>query len=252
MFRHRHMILASWRYLAILGLTGVAAFHIFVYKALEHSPAANAVLVLSTAPAVIVLISRFTVGERISARQWLGIAVSFAGAVVLIARGNLATLAGFELSPGDLWMLAAVPTWAGYSVLLRRRPRGMPERTLLTTSTVFGLLWMMPLIVASPRTMIGVEWTIPVIAGVAYVGLGASVVAYLCWNRGVALVGPSRAGSYLHLMPVFAPVLAFLLLGEALHGYHAIGAVLVFSGIALTQGTTIPLPGGRFSRARRS
>lgn len=227
-------IRASWRYLALLGLTGVAAFHVLVYKALEHTTATNALLVLSTAPAVIMLLSRAAFGDAIRPVQWLGIVVSFAGAVVLICRGDPAALAALRLGDGELWMLAAVPTWSVYSVLLKRRPRTLPDRSILTVSTAIGLLWMMPLVLASPRVLV-VAWTPELAAGVAYIGIGASVVAFLCWNRGVALVGPARAGVYMHLMPVFGALLGFLLLGEALQPYHALGAALVATGIVFIQ-----------------
>lgn len=232
--RRGQEIRASWRYLALLGLTGVAAFHVLVYKALEHTTATNALLVLSTAPAVIMLLSRAAFGDAIRPVQWLGIVVSFAGAVVLICRGDPAALAALRLGNGELWMLAAVPTWSVYSVLLKRRPRTLPDRSILTVSTAIGLLWMMPLVLASPRVLV-VAWTPELAAGVAYIGIGASVVAFLCWNRGVALVGPARAGVYMHLMPVFGALLGFLLLGEALQPYHALGAALVATGIVFIQ-----------------
>lgn len=226
--------LRSWKYLLGLGLTGVAAFHIFVYEALQDTTATNALLVLSTAPAVIMLLSRVTLGERIGPRQWWGIMVSFAGALVLICHGDLAALRGLRLGSGELWMLAAVPTWSAYSVLLKHRPPALPQRSTLTVSTAVGLLWMGPLVACSPQVL-HVAWTPSIAAGLAYIGIGASVIAFLCWNRGVALVGPAQAGVYLNLMPVFGAVLAFAILGEALHPYHAAGAALVFSGVVLTQ-----------------
>lgn len=232
--RSRAAIVASWRFLLALGLTGVAAFQIFVYKALEDTAVTNAILVLSTAPAVIMLFARIGLGESIRTLQWLGIGASFCGAVVLITHGDLGALRDLRLGAGELWMLAAVPTWALYSVLLRRRPQSLPQRSLLALSALIGLVWMTPLVLVSPGVLV-VDWSVEVVAGVAYVALGASVAAFFCWNRGVQLIGPGRAGIYLHLMPVFGPLLAFLLLGESLAAYHLAGAVLVFTGIGLTQ-----------------
>lgn len=248
MRRFRREILESWRYLALLGLTGVAAFHVLVYQALAHTTATNALLVLSTAPAVIMLLSRVAFGDAIRPVQWLGIMVSFAGAMVLICRGDLQALAGLRLGRGELWMLAAVPAWSAYSVLLKRRPRTLPDRSTLTVSTAFGLLWMAPLLAASPGVL-ALAWTPGLAAGVAYIGIGASVVAFLCWNRGVALVGPARAGVYIHLMPVFGALLGYLLLGEALQPYHAIGAALVATGIVFTQRRTAGVNTGARSAA---
>lgn len=234
MRRFRTEIYGCWMYLALLGLTGVATFHVFVYKALEHTTATNALLVLSTAPAGIMLLSRLTLGEAIRPIQWLGIAVSFIGATVLICRGDPAVLRALEPGKGELWMLAAVPVWSAYSVLLKRRPESLPQRSALTVSAAIGLLWMTPMVVVSPGVL-EFAWTPALAAGIAYIGIGASVVAFLCWNRGVALVGPARAGVYIHLMPVFGALLGCLLLGEALQRYHALGAALVAAGILFTQ-----------------
>jgi drug/metabolite transporter (DMT)-like permease len=234
MRRHARDILAAWKYLAMLGLTGVAAFHFFVYKALEHTAATNALLVLSTAPALIMLLSRVVLRDSIAPHQWLGIVVSFAGALVLICRGDMEALHALQPGRGEMWMLAAVPAWAVYSVLLKMRPQALPQRSTLTVSTAMGLLWMAPLVAASPGAL-QVPWTPALAAGIGYIAIGASVVAFLCWNRGVALVGPARAGVYIHLMPLFGAALAFVLLGEALRLYHALGAALVFAGVALTQ-----------------
>lgn len=232
--RFKKEIMGSWRYLVLLGLTGVAAFHIFVYKALEFTTATNALLVLSISPAFIMLLSRLTLGDEIRPGQWLGIVISFIGAVVLICRGNLQALGALQLGTGELWMLAAVPAWSAYSVLLKRRPQSLPQRSTLTVSTAIGLVWMAPLVAVSPGVL-DFPWTPALAAGIAYIGIGASVVAFLCWNRGVALVGPARAGVYIHLMPVFGALLGFGLLGEALQPYHGVGAALVASGIVLTQ-----------------
>lgn len=241
-------IAASWKYLLALGLTGVAAFHVLVYKALEYTTATNALLVLSTAPAAIMVLSRIALGERIRPRQWLGIVVSFAGALVLICRGDAQALGALRLGQGELWMLAAVPTWAAYSVLLKRRPRSLPQRSILAVSTAFGLLWMSPLVLFSPGVL-ALSWSLPLAAGVAYIGAGASVVAFLCWNRGVDLVGPARAGVYIHLMPLFGALLAFVLLGESLEPYHALGGALVFIGIVLSQLGRAARAAGGLSRA---
>lgn len=232
--RCRNEIIASWKYLLALGLTGVAAYQVFVYKALEQTTATNAILILSTTPAVIMVLSRLVLAEPIRPRQWSGIATSFLGAVVLISHGDPAALQALRPGTGELWMLAAVPAWAVYSVLLRHRPQTLPQRSTVTLSAAIGLMWMAPFILISPSQLV-VEWTPAIAAGVLYVGVGASVVAFLCWNRGVALIGPARAGAYLHLMPVFGTGLAVLLLGETLQLYHAVGAALVFAGIGLAQ-----------------
>jgi len=249
--RSKPQIALAWNHLCLLGLTGIAAFHVFVYKAIEHTTATNALLVLSTAPAAIMLLSRWTIGEPIHRRQWYGIVLSFAGAVVLICQADLHALSSPELGSGELWMLAAVPTWAVYSALLKRLPAALPQRATLTVSTASGLLCMAPFVLVMPESL-AIDWTPSVAASVLYIGIGASVVAFISWNQGVSRVGPALAGVYLHLMPLFGATMGFALLGESLHAYHALGVALVVAGITLTQysGSLVPMRSAATQRER--
>jgi drug/metabolite transporter (DMT)-like permease len=69
------------------------------------------------------------------------------------------------------------------------------------------------------------------VLGTAYLGLFPSVICYVMWNRGVAEVGPARAGVYLHLIPLLGALMAVVLLGEQLHLYHLVGIALILLGI---------------------
>lgn len=235
--RHRHVVRRSWRYLALLGLTGVAVFHLCVYQALGHLEAANALMMLCGAPALILFASRQLFGESVSARQWLGAWMSFLGAVVILCRGDWDILRRLEPGVGEAFMLVAVPAWVAYSLLLRRRPAELPQGVMLTASAAAGLLWMVPAVLLAPGILV-VAWSPEIVRAVGYVAVGASVIAFLSFNRGVAIIGPARAGVFLHLMPVIGTVLAVTLLGEPLHEYHVVGAALVCVGISLGQWRT--------------
>lgn len=168
--RHRQTIAAAWAYIFLLGLTGVAAFHIFVYQALEHTTATNALLMLASAPAVIVLFSRIFLAESVRWSQWLGIGLSLAGALVLICRGQLAVLMEWQMGQGELWMLAAVPAWAAYSVLFKRKPLPLPQLTTLAVTAMAGLLCMLPLPAIFADSVTPIHWNPEILAGVLYMG----------------------------------------------------------------------------------
>lgn len=227
------LVQAHSKLIMALGFTGVAAFQSCVYMALQTTTAVNTLLFLTLTPMVIVLLSWLTWGEKLSRPQTLGIFLSLVGAVFLIMQGQLTNLLAFRFNPGDLWMLLAVLLWAIYSLLLRRRPATLAQPVLLTTTVMAGLLFIIPLflftIVSGDRMVVNLRSLL----GVSYVGLFPSVLAFLFWNRGVSEVGPSKAGMFMHLMPVFGAALSFVFLGEGLALYHLVGAALVFSGIVL-------------------
>jgi len=125
--------------------------------------------------------------------------------------------------------------WAAYTVFLRHKPVGLPGLALLACCAVFGLILLTPLAIAEFLFMGGhVEVTPATVGAIVYVGVFPSIVAYVFWNRAVAEVGPNVAGIFMHLMPVFGSLLAWLFLGERIQAFHIAGIALILGGITLT------------------
>ncbi|MFA5516756.1 MAG: DMT family transporter [Desulfuromonadales bacterium] len=83
------------------------------------------------------------------------------------------------------------------------------------------------------RLAVSNDFSLATLGAIAYVAVFPSIVSYLCFNRGVALVGANRAGLFIHLMPVFGSLMAILFLGESFHAFHAFGIALIALGILL-------------------
>jgi len=232
--QHRRLMIRHWRLLGMLGFTGIAAFHTSVYTALKTTTAVNAVLFLSLSPVLIVLGSSLSRKDTISRLQLLGILVSLTGAVVLVAHGDMNTLTRLQFFQGDLWMLFAVTMWSAYSILLKNKPRELPQLSLLIGSIVWALGMLGVMFIVFQGGVSTAVWSMQVFTGLLYVSIFASIVAFLFWNRGVAQIGPNKAGVFLHLMPVFGALLSVMLLKEGIAIYHLAGAALVFLGIAMS------------------
>ncbi len=219
--------------LVVLAATGVALFQSLVYLGLRTTTTINAVLINSSAPLFMLLVSWALERERPSARQIAGMLISLAGIAVIMTRGEIALLAELEFRAGDAWILLAMPIWGLYSVLLKRKPPELGGAPFLFVISALGAAMLAPLAAAaalvSPPRMPSAEAA----AGVVYIGLAASVLAFICWNRGVAAVGANAAGFTLHLLPAFGTLLAILLLGEAFAAYHAAGIATIVAGVAL-------------------
>jgi len=232
--RHRAILLRYWKLIALLGLTGIAAFQTLCYFALTQTTALNTILLLSLAPLAIVTLSWLALGERLSRLQVSGLVTSLGGAAVLMLHGDATALAALRFNAGDLWMLIAVGLWAIYSVLLKRRPAEMPPLVLHTASVAAGTLWMLPLFAWDTALGSGLPATLAAWAAIGFVAVFSSVIAHAVWVRGVASIGPNRASVFIHLMPLFGALLAITFLGEKLATHHVIGAALVLCGVALT------------------
>lgn len=222
-----------WLLLFLLGFTGVALFQALIYTGLRYTSSVNGVLMNSASPLFIVLVAWLLDGERVTPRQLLGVALSFAGILVIMNRGDLASLRHFRFNPGDLVVLLAMPVWGVYSVLVRRRPAAIDGIVLIFVIAVIGAAVVAPFYAletaffAAPR--LGWESA----GAVLYIACFASIGAYLCWNRGVEIVGPSRAGFTIHLLPAFGTVLAVLTLGERVHLFHLAGITTILAGVWL-------------------
>jgi drug/metabolite transporter (DMT)-like permease len=231
---HRATLMRHWKLIALLGFTGIAAFQTLGYVALSKTTALNTILLLALAPLAIVALSWLALGERVTRVQALGLGISLVGAAVLILHGDPATLAEMRFNAGDLWMLLAVVLWAVYSVLLRRRPAEVPPLALHTMSVAAGTLWMLPAFGWQATHGSALPSSLAVWMAVGFIAVFSSALAHGLWVRGVATIGPNRAGVFIHLIPVFGAVLAITFLGEELAAYHAAGAALALCGIVLT------------------
>jgi drug/metabolite transporter (DMT)-like permease len=217
--------------LLLLSFLGAALFQSLVYTGLKTTTAVNAVLLNSSLPAFILLCSWAIEGERATRRQVAGMLVSLAGILVILSRGNPASLARLEFHPGDAIILLAMPVWGVYSVLLKRRPPELDGVAFLFVISVAGVALLLPAFAVealyAPPRWPGIEG----IAAAFYVGLAASVGAFICWNRGVAVVGANAAGFTVHLLPAFGTLLAILFLGESFRPFHALGIATILAGV---------------------
>jgi drug/metabolite transporter (DMT)-like permease len=221
-----------WRFVLLLSALGVASFNTLVYLGLGRTTAINGLLIQSFMPLAIIAASLALFGERINRWQAIGLALSLAGIVAIVARGEPAALAALEVNLGDLLIVLAVLAYALYTALLRRRPVVHPLSFLAVTFAL-GALILAPLHVIEHWSGNTLSLDATTLGAIGYVALFPSVLAYLCYNRGVELIGANRAGQFVHLMPVFGSLMAVAFLGESFRLFHAIGIALIFAGIVV-------------------
>jgi len=228
----------GWKAVVTLGILGVGGYNTFAYIALQYTTATNAVLLNSFIPVATIAISWLFLGKRLSSGQALGVAISLAGALTIVARGQLDVLLHLQLNIGDVWMLVAVLDWAIYTVALAWRPAGVHPMLMLATSIAIGLCALIPAWLWEMGHFGGPGLHMNVHTGsllaLAYVGIFPSFIGYIFYNRGVAEVGAGKASLFIHLMPVFGTLLSALFLAEIPRGYHYAGIALIFAGIWLT------------------
>ena len=218
--------------MTFLGLTGGAAFGSLQFVALQYTTALNMGVVGSVAPAFIVAVSYILFRDGLGPIQLFGVAVSLAGVLAIVSHLDLGQLLALDFNGGDLIIIVNMVIWGTYCACLRLRPVVHPLSYLfgLAPIAVLGSLPFAAWEYASGYVMVA---DLPTIGAVLYAALFTSLVAFITWNRGVDLIGAPRAGAFLHMIPLFAAVLATTLLGERLMLYHVVGFVLILAGVTL-------------------
>jgi len=224
----------SWPIMLVLGMLGTTFCNLTSYTGLKYTTAVSGSILNSFVPVIIIAISWAFLGQRLRASQWAGVVISLTGVLSIVGRGDPMVILALRFNIGDLWIIASTLLWALYTVCLRWRPQQLHPLGLLGANAIVGVVAMLPVYLWSLSQGLHVNWTAEAWVGLAYAGVFPSVVGGIFWNNAVVRVGPNKAGMFMHLLPVFASLLAIIFLGERLYLFHVVGMALIFSGIWLT------------------
>jgi drug/metabolite transporter (DMT)-like permease len=229
----------NWRRFSLLGLLGIGLYNALQYLALQSSTPINVTLVAASMPVWMLLIGRLFFHAGVARRQVLGALLSIAGVLLVLSRGDPAQLLAARLVPGDLLMILATIAWSLYSWLLTL-PGDPPAirkdwSAFLLAQVFFGLIWSGAFAAGEwALTPAQIHWGWPLAAALLYVAVGPAIIALRCWGAGVQRAGPSIAGFFSNLTPLFAALMSSAFLGELPHLYHGAAFALIVGGIVLS------------------
>ena len=218
----------------LMSVTSISVFNSVVYYSLNFTQVLNGALMISTIPVLIVFISFLFKTEKINSSQILGLVLSIIGVAIIVTRLDFGKLLNLDLNKGDLWLLVAMLSWAVYSTMLITHKTGLKYLSFMTVIVSIGLIFLFPQFLFELSNHQLIKFNIPVVLITSYVVFFAGIGSYILWNKAVVIVGPNKAGIFLHLMPVFSSFMAIFLLNEKLMNFHIIGAIIIFIGIYLS------------------
>ena len=218
--------------MVVLSATGFAINNALSYWALQYTQALNALLIQSSGPLFVALWSLALFGVRLTWAQLAGIVISLAGVLTIILRGDFGALASIAFNKGDVMFAASLVSFALYSALIPRRPV-THQLSLISFTTLCGALMLLPFSVWEYSTGAVLKFDFLTLATLGYMLIFPSTLAYLFFNRGLALIGPNRAAPFFHLVPVFGSAMAILFLGEQPRLFHLVGYLLVLAGVVI-------------------
>ena len=218
--------------LALLSLLSISAYNTLTYFGLQYTEVINAVILQSTGPLMLVAFTFLIYGERLGMRQALGMLLSLVGIALIVSRGELEALLEYRFNIGDFILLFAMAAYALYSALLKKRPPLHPL-SFVTLTMSWGAILLLPFYAAEITSGYTVPFEPRALLILAYVVLFPSLLAHFFFFRGVELIGPNRAAPTMYLIPVFASLMAIVLLGERLYPFHVASFALVIGGVVI-------------------
>lgn len=216
--------------LIYLALVGGALFGAVQFVGLQLTTALNVSVMNSLAPLFIAVASATMFRDRLTGRQLLGIVISMVGVLAIITKLDPGVLTHLSFNAGDVIILINMMIWGVYSASMRWRPAIHPASFMFMFCLISGIA-MLPAFGWEYSTGFVLRPTPLTFGSIAFVTLFSTIVAFMCWTRGVELIGPNRAGVFLHLVPIFSALLTGTLLGEPLMGYHVVGFALILTGV---------------------
>jgi drug/metabolite transporter (DMT)-like permease len=219
--------------IAFLSLLGGALFGSLQFVGLQFTTALNVSVLNSLAPVFMAAAGAVMFRDRLTGRQFAGIMISLLGVLAIISQLDVAILSTLQFNIGDVIILINMAIWAVYSAALRWRPPIHPLSFMFMFSAVAGVA-MLPAFAWEYSTGFVLQPTALTFSAIAYVTLFSTITAFVCWTRGVELIGNNRAGVFLHLVPIYSALMTGVLLGEPLRFYHVAGFALILAGVWCT------------------
>jgi drug/metabolite transporter (DMT)-like permease len=228
-WRNRALLREHWLKLAILGALGMVIYQSLAYEAAKTTSAVNMGVMLALMPLLSTFFASLLAGERLTAASITGGAISLIGLIYLTSQGDPMRLVNGGLHIGDGLMIIAVLANALYGVMLRRWAMPLSLWQQLFWQIGFSTLLLIPVFLMGDISPITTA-NLPLIL---YAAIPTSLIAPFCWMIGIHKLGAGRASLLINLLPIIVAALAWALLGEQLHSYHAIGGALALIGVGL-------------------
>lgn len=220
-----------------LGATGIFLYNLCFFAALSRMPAGRTALFVALNPSVTALALVLFMGEKLSWQRYLGIALAFFGASIVISRGELWQFwrdISQALGAGEMFMLCAVSAWAAYTIIGRHALKGLSPLAATTYAALWGTLLLgMGAVLELPQLNLShLNWQVWL--ALLYLGAGGTFIGFVWYYQGVKQIGPARAAIFNNLVPVFGVSLAAILLNEPILKSMLLGGALTIAGVFLT------------------
>lgn len=236
------VIKKNWKYLLIISFFGITAYNTLIYIAGTYIPAMNLALIGTTSsPVMSILLAAIFLKEAIKPLRIIGLISCITGILILLSKGSWDRLIHFHFTAGDWWILLAALCFAIYNIMARKRPSGITPVSFLFITFLIGTTLLFPAFLVENNTShTPINWNWSLVLIIAYLGIGNSIISFLCWNIAISRLGAARTALFGNLIPIFSSFEAVILLGEKITSIHIISGLLVIGGLLLANLSSKP------------
>ena len=219
--------------LLFLGALGMGFCSFAAYAGVKTATATTVGLIYACTAAFVTLYELLRGLTRPSLTLFAGLIACVTGVAVVLTRGDLGQLATVAIGQGELWGLAGMLGWAGYTIAMKRQPPGLTPLALFTVTSILGAVAMLPITIVeiSERGLPPLNGPILMwLSGLVFI---SGVGAFLGYNWSMKLNGAVLTSASICLVPLYIAGMAIVLIGEDVSWYHAAAIALVVGGLGL-------------------
>lgn len=225
------------RDMLILGATGIFAYNVLFFTALQTVHAGRASIITANNPIVVAIAAALFLKEPLTCSKGLGIIISIVGTIIAISRGSLDVFTGQAFSWGDLALVGCFVSWATYSVYGKATMKNYSPLDAVTWSVVMGTILLFPCAVYDGLFTRLADYSSTVWLSAIYLGMFGTVLGFTWFYEAVQGIGATRAAVFTCLVPIVAILCGWLMLGEQITVSLLIGTALVLGGVMLVNRT---------------
>lgn len=220
------------RSIIVLGFLIVLNQYLYLYG-MKYTTAANGALLYALTPIFVLVLSRFSLTEKITIQKLIGIIIAFIGITVVIFERGVSTSSEFTF--GNIIILLAVITYALFTILGKPLVQKFGALSAAASANLAGVFLIVPIgfytTVTFPYEHLhALDWV-----GIFYLGIGTSLIGYLLWYYALRRIDATRLAVFANGQPIVTSILSILFLGATMTPQFIIGGIVTLAGVIITQ-----------------
>ncbi|MBC8266413.1 MAG: DMT family transporter [Flavobacteriales bacterium] len=217
---------------AVAGVFGVALNQLLFFKGLNMTTPINASIIMTSNPIMVLVMSYFILGEKITLRKAIGIILGIIGASTLILNGSVLSLNPDHML-GNFFILINAASYAVFLVVVKPLMQKYNPITVMTAVFTFGTIYVIPFGLDGLLNVKFNELPVTIIYEILFVVIATTYLAYMLNSAALKNLRPSVVSMYIYSQPILATIVAIYLGSDFVTQNKVVSAIIIFVGVYL-------------------